>query len=203
MITNKLLTWGSRSLVFSSLLIVLMLAGCGKAGGTISSSAIPATPGTEATSTLASSVGNDESVVTFTLSGAATGSYTVDAASPTSKLRHGHREFTIDVAQAKRFILLAFYGYAGPGTYTLSEVLDGGDVHIALGQPSASWDLSLQPTARCTMTISSDVPTSTIGLDRMKGSFACPRLLSSTPGSPQLPVAVRDGSFDVAIVVES
>ncbi len=75
--------------------------------------------------------------------------------------------------------------------------------HIALGKNAASWDLSLQPQARCTLTIQSDIPTQSVGLDRMKGSFSCPRLFSSAPEHPRQPIAVSDGTFDVAIIVES
>lgn len=76
-------------------------------------------------------------------------------------------------------------------------------MHIALGKNTGSWDLSLQPQARCTLTIQSDIPTQSAGLDRMKGTFSCPRLFSSAPAHPQKPVSVSGGTFDVAILVES
>jgi hypothetical protein len=181
--------------------MLLALVGCstGNAGTappirTVTRIAAPTTP---------PSAISKESTVTLTLAGGANGSYTVHAAVPTSKLRHGHREFTIDVEHAGASVFLVFYGYNGPGTYTLALVINGGDMHIALGKNTGSWDLSLQPQARCTLTIQSDIPTQSAGLDRMKGSFSCPRLFSSAPQHPQKPVRVSDGTFDIAILVES
>jgi len=177
--------------------VVLTLAGC-----------VGTPPPAKAISQTTSSTGitstiNNESTVKFTLSGGNSGSYTVYAALPTSKLRHGHREFTIDVEHAGMSVFLVFYGYQGPGTYTLAEDINGGDVHIALGKDTPSWDLSLQLKARCTMAVQSDIPTQSVGLDRMKGSFSCPLLFSSAPNHPEKPVSVHNGSFDVAIIVES
>jgi len=100
-------------------------------------------------------------------------------------------------------IFLAFYGYHGPDTYTLSEDINGGDVRIDFDHESASWDLSLRPKAQCTLTITSDTPTMDVGIDRMKGAFSCPLLPSSSPNHPQQPVAVSNGHIDVAIIVES
>ena len=127
----------------------------------------------------------------------------IHASLPTSKLRHDHREFTIDVAHAGMSIFLAFYGYHGSGTYTLSEVSNGGDVRIDFDHESASWDLSLKPEAQCTLTIASITPTLHVGIDRMRGAFSCPLLPSSSPNHPQQPVAVSNGRIDVAIIVES
>ena len=191
----------SRWSIFSSLLALLALTGCaaGNAG------TLPATPSVThlATSTDTPSPANNESTISFTLSGGANGRYAVHAPLPTSKLRHGHREFTIDVEHGGASVFIVFYGYKGPGTYTLALVTNGGDMHIALGKNTASWDLSLQPQARCTLTIQSDSPTQSTGLDRMKGSFSCPRLFSSAPAHPQQPVTVSNGTFDIAIIVES
>ncbi len=183
------------------LLISLALAGCsdGNTGASTTMRAISPV----ASSTGTPSPANNESTVNFTLSGGDSGRYSVHATLPTSKLRHGHREFTIDVEHGGASVFLVFYGYQGPGTYTLAQVLNGGDIHIALGKNAASWDLSLQPQARCTLTIQSDIPTQSVGLDRMKGSFSCPRLFSSAPEHPRQPIAVSDGTFDVAIIVES
>jgi hypothetical protein len=151
----------------------------------------------------ATTVANDMSTVGFTLHGGVTGIYKIQTSLPTSKLRHGHREFTIDVAHAGISIFLAFYGYHGPGTYTLSEDINGGDVRINFYQKSASWDLTLRPGAQCTLTITSDTPTIYAGIDRMRGAFSCPLLPSSSPNHPQQPVAVSSGHIDVAIIVES
>ncbi|HEV2654765.1 MAG TPA: hypothetical protein VGT82_07395, partial [Ktedonobacteraceae bacterium] len=198
---NKMTTCYPRWFVFISFLALLMLVGCstGNAGTVPPTRAVTRIAAPTATPSPA----NKESTVTFALAGGANGNFTVHASLPTSKLRHGHREFTIDVEHAGASVFLVFYGYNGPGTYTLALVINGGDMHIALGKNTGSWDLSLQPQARCILTIQSDLPTQSTGLDRMKGSFSCPRLFSSTPGHPQKPVRVSDGSFDVAILVES
>ena len=153
--------------------------------------------------TNATTVANGASTVSFTLYGGVTGVYAIHASSPTSKLRHGHREFTIDVEHAGMSIFLAFYGYHGPGTYTLSEDINGGDVRIDIDHENASWDLSLRPKAQCTVTITSDTPSMYISIDRMLGTFSCPQLPSSSPNHPQQPVAVSSGHIDVAIIVES
>src|SRR5260370_9366618 len=116
----------------------------------------------------------------------------IHASFPTSKLRHSYREFTIDVADAGMSIILAFYGYHGPGTYTLSRDSNGGDVRIGFDQESASWDLSSSsPKPQCMLTIASDTPTMYAGLDRMRGAFSCPLLPSSSPTPPQQPMPLR------------
>jgi hypothetical protein len=153
--------------------------------------------------TYAPTVANELSTVSFTLSGGVAGTYIVHASLPTSKLRHGHREFTIDVADANVSIFLAFYGYHGPGTYTLSQDIDGGDVRIDFDREAVSWDLSLRSQAQCILTITSDTPTLSVGIDRMRGTFSCPLLPSSSPNHPEQPVAVSNGHIDVAIIVES
>ena len=201
------------------MVMLFLLVGCANAGQAIclacnSPGVMQKTPAKTGTlesgrsfPTNATTIANDVSTVSFTLSGASayqySGAYIIHASLPTSKLRHGHREFTIDVAHAGMSIFLAFYGYQGPGTYTLSEETNGGDVRIDFDQESASWDLSLWPRAQCTLTITSDTPSMYVGIDRMKGAFSCPMLPSSSPNHPQQPVAVSNGHFDVAIIVES
>jgi hypothetical protein len=148
-------------------------------------------------------VSNEMSAVNFTLRGGVTGLYMIRASLPTSKLRHGYREFTIDVADADMSVYLAFYGYHGPGGYTLSEGLNGGDVRINFYRQGVSWDLSLQPEAQCRLTITSETPTPYAGIDRMRGTFSCPLLPSSSPSHPQQPVVVSNGLLDVAIIAES
>jgi hypothetical protein len=188
--------------------MVLLLAGCRNAGngpGAVQKTSVQ-TIQLETGSpfpTNATSAVNAVSTVSFTLHGGVTGVYTIHASLPTSKLRHGYREFTIDVADAGMSIILAFYGYHGPGTYTLAEGSNGGDVRIDFDRESASWDLALRPKAQCTLTISSDRPTMYVGLDRMLGTFSCPLLPSSSSNQPQQPVAVSNGHIDVAIIVES
>jgi len=192
----------------TGMVLLFLLAGCGNAGnspGVVQKT--PARTGSLETSSPSSSIAtilaNEVSTVSFTLNGGVTGVYMIQASLPTSKLRHGYREFTIDVADAGMSIFLAFYGYHGPGTYTLTEDINGGDVRINFNHESASWDLSLRPKAQCTLTITSDTPTRYVGIDRMEGVFSCPLLPSSSPNHPQQPVAVSRGHIDIAIIVES
>ncbi len=127
--------------------------------------------------------------------------YTIQTSAPLSKLRHGHREFTINLAEKNKSLIIAFFGYTGPASYTLSNRFNGGDVRITLGQQF--WDLSLVPTASCSLTILSDIPTEQSGLDRMQGRFSCPTLPPGELTKPAHPVTITDGAFDVLIVVES
>ena len=196
-------------LVSTGMVLLFLLAGCGNAGnspGMVQKT--PAKTGPLETGspfpTDATTVANEVSTVSFTLHGGVTGVYTIHASLPTSKLRHGYREFTIDVANAGMSIILAFYGYHGPGIYTLARDSNGGDVRIGFDQGSASWDLSSSsPKAQCMLTIASDTPTVYTGIDRMRGAFSCPLLPSSSPNHPQQPIAVSNGYIDVAIIVES
>lgn len=193
-------------LMSSAIIALLLLAGCGKTssspGVTQKTLAGPIEMGSPFPTNIAS-IANEISTIDFTLRGGVAGTYMIHASLPTSKLRHGYREFTIDVADAAMSIYLAFYGYHGPGNYTLSEGLNGGDVRINFYQQGTSWDLSLRPKAQCTLTITSDTPTSYAGLDRMRGAFSCPLLPSSSPNHPQQAVVVSNGRFDVAIIAES
>ncbi len=196
-------------LVSTGMVLLFLQAGCGNAGN--SPGVVQKTPAKTGPleigspfPTDATTVANEVSTVSFTLHGGVTGVYTIHASLPTSKLRHGYREFTIDVANAGMSIILAFYGYHGPGTYTLSRDSNGGDVRIGFDQGSASWDLSSSsPKAQCILTIASDTPTVYAGLDRMRGAFSCPLLPTSSPIHPQQPVAVSNGRIDVAIIRES
>jgi hypothetical protein len=192
----------------SGIIALVLLAGCanmssnpGVAQKTLASTG-PIEIGSPLPTNIAS-IANEVSTVNFTLRGGVAGAYTIRASLPTSKLRHGYREFTIDVAEASMSIYLAFYGYHGPGSYTLSEGRNGGDVRINFYQQEASWDLSLQPEAQCALTVTSVTLTSYAGLDRMKGTFSCPLLPSSSPNHPQQPVVVSNGHIDVAIIAES
>ncbi len=177
-------------------LFILLLASCGSANN--------ATLPTQVAGTTVyinkSADSKYSSTVRFTLAGGANGSYTVKSATALSMLRHGHKEFTLDVTQANKVIFLAFYGYHGPATYKLAGTLDGGDVHIALGN-NASWDLSAQTGAQCLLTISSDTPTTSLGVDHMTGSFSCSQLLTSNPTNQQLPIKVEQGTFTIAMLV--
>jgi hypothetical protein len=185
---------------------------------------------------------NNVSTISFTISGASAGTYTIHSTSTISKLRHGHKEFTIDLTNDGKSIFLAFYGYTGPGSYTLINSMNGGDVRVDLlqypqadrkkegfsaipppaprvqsvyfgkpktsndftpGSHSTTWDLSLQPDASCQLTITSDISSQYVGIDRMKGSFSCPSLAAISPDRQQKPIAVSNGQIDVLIIVES
>jgi ABC-type glycerol-3-phosphate transport system substrate-binding protein len=185
-------------LTLLSLCMLLLIAGCGSPGIAPSKRATPLAYSTGTTPQV-----TGDSRVTFTLTGGQNASYTLDAAIPTSKLRHGHREFTINVVDADLSLFIVFYGYQGPASYTLSSAVNGGDVHIGLQNDEFSWDLYMQPTASCSLVVASETTTNKVGLDRLKGSFACAHLLSSSPEHPERPVTVTNGSFDIAIVVES
>jgi hypothetical protein len=194
--------------VATGLLLLLLLAGCGSTGS--NPTTIPKTPMVSEPvetggpfPTYIGTVSNEMSTVSFTLHGGVTGVYTIRASQPTSKLRHGYREFTIDVAEASMSIYLAFFGYHGPGSYTLAEAINGGDVRISFYRTVASWDLSLWPKAQCSLTITSETSTPYTGLDKIRGTFSCPLLPSSSPTHPQQPVTVSDGHIDVAIIAES
>ncbi|HEY4382925.1 MAG TPA: hypothetical protein VGN34_00410 [Ktedonobacteraceae bacterium] len=143
------------------------------------------------------------SVVQFTLSGAENGHFLLQGDGITSKLRHDHLEFTIFLAAGNRSFFIAFHGYTGPQEYTLQSVTNGGDLHIAPGNGQPTWDLSLHQTATCQLHVESEVPTDVVDIHRMKGSFSCPALFSSGSGFTRKTVAVRQGSFDISIIVES
>lgn len=198
------------SFVLTGLILLFLLSGCGDAGvhageaqKTSANTEAPKSGSPSSIYATATTGTVDASAVSFTLHGGATGMYSIHASFPTSKLRHGHREFTVDVADAGMSIFLAFYGYHGPGVYTLAEGINGGDVRIDFNRESASWDLSLKSNAQCTLTITSDAPSLYTGVDRMRGTFSCPLLSSSSPDHPRQPVGVTNGSIDVAIIVES
>src|SRR5258708_9503994 len=170
----------------TGMVLLFLLAGCANAGNSPGAmQKPPATTGLLQTgsppTTDATTVANDLSTVSFTLHGGATGLYLIHASLPTSKLRHGHREFTIDVAHAGMSIILAFYGYHGPATYTLSEVSNGGDVRIDFDHESASLDLSFKPEAQCTLTIASISPTLPLGINRNRRTFFFSLLPSNHP----------------------
>jgi len=200
-----------HQLVSTGMILFFLLAGCGNASNSAglvqkkpTKTGLLVTGSPSPTNT--PPVTDDVSTVSFTLHGGVTGTYIIHAALPTSKLRHGHREFTIDVANAGISIFLAFYGYHGPGTYPLSEEINGGDVRIDFDRENGEhifWDLSLKPKAQCALTITSDTPSMYVGIDRMRGAFSCPLLPSSKLDHPQQSVAVSNGHFDIAIIVES
>lgn len=188
-----------RYLASISMLLSLAFAGCADS----SSSTTPARTGARSLAATATASASTASMAHFTFSGGQNASYTLHTQVPTSELRHGHREFTIILSDAGVSLFIVFYGYQGPGNYTLADGVNGGDVHIGLEHNTLSWDLLMRPAAHCSLTVLSDTPTSSAGLDRMRGSFSCPLLFSSSPAHPQRPVTLSNGSFDVAILVVS
>ena len=197
--------WQRHRVVTIGLVLLFLLAGCGNTGNNAAVAQKKTGPLQTGSPfpTATAPAANDMSTVSFTLRGGVTGVYTIRASLPTSKLRHGYREFTVDVADADMSIYVAFYGYHGPGTYILSESVNGGDVRINFYRQSVSWDLSLRPEAQCTLAITSDTPSLYTGIERMIGAFSCPLLPSSSPDHPLRPVAVSSGHIDVAIIAES
>jgi hypothetical protein len=182
--------------------MIVLLASCSHANNTSQNVAPGSTTGPR-TSTTVSAAANQESTIKFSLSGGKSASYILHDTTPISMLRHGHREFTIDIVDAKLSIFIVFYGYQGPGNYTLAKTTNGGDVHFSLGDAAPAWDLSLQPQANCALAVHRDTPTSLAELDRMQGTLTCPLLFSSNPAYPQSPVTLQNGSFDLAMLVES
>jgi len=89
----------------TAMVLLFLLSGCSNAGnspGVVQKT--PAQTGPLETGspfpTNATTVANVASTVSFTLHGGVKGVYTIHASLPTSKLRHGYREFTIDIAHA-------------------------------------------------------------------------------------------------------
>jgi len=181
-----------RCLWSSIVMVCLFLSSCSMYAGDLRASAIQA----KVTQAQVPS-----SKVLFSFSGNTSGIYQLQATTPISKLRHGHAEFTIDIVDGKRSLVIAFIGYAGPATYHLTNRINGGDVRITLGQQY--WDLSLIPTLTCTLVVHSDEPTGEAGLDYMRGEFSCPTLPAGHFNTSNQPATVTSGQFDIAIIVES
>ncbi|WP_126631439.1 hypothetical protein [Dictyobacter alpinus] len=144
---------------------------------------------------------NQPSRTSFSFAGALKQRYQITSAATISKLRHGHKEFTINIVDAQRSLIIVFYGYNGPGNYTLTNRSNGGDVRITVDQQY--WDLSLIATLPCSLMIRSDQPTITPGVDRMRGNFSCLSLPAGHLNKSRQPVAITDGQFDISILVES
>jgi hypothetical protein len=178
-------------------LLLFMLVACDTRGGTVAS--------TPTTSSIPHTQSKDmRSSISFTImSSVNSRSYTFEASAITSKLRHGHREFTIDIENAGQSIFLAFYGYNGPSTYTLAGKANGGDVRIDLGIGKTAWDLPMTDAASCTLTVNREDPTALIGVDRMTGNSACSLLASNNRTIAGQTIAIKNGSFDLLIVIES
>ncbi|QBD81796.1 hypothetical protein EPA93_39815 [Ktedonosporobacter rubrisoli] len=197
--------WRSLLLLLGVAIVSLSLAACGGARVDVSpgssvqgnSATVGANPSVKTTTT------SEKSTISFTANGGVNGSYTIESALTASKLRHGHKEFTIDLAQGEKSIFIAFYGYEGPGTYTLTNGVNGGDIRIDLGKNVGTWDLALEHASSCTLVVTSDQPGQLTGINRMQGRFSCQLLPAYTAHHPQDALKVTDGRFDVLIIVES
>jgi hypothetical protein len=140
--------------------------------------------------------------VTFQTTGARNGTYSWQSQVLTSKLRHRLKEFTIFIQDQEQSLIIAFYGYGGPGHYTLSGPVNGGDVRLDFGEATGAWDLKLQAGITCDLEITQDEPSQQPGVDHMRGSFICPRLHAiNTHNTQQL--ALPYATFDIYILLES
>jgi hypothetical protein len=193
--------WRHWFLCISTLLLLLLTA-CNAAGTGSQAHATPTANNQTTSTTNAGAQINTLSTVSFITTGDVSGTYRIHTATLTSKLRHGHKEFTIFMQDSGKALTIAFYGYQGPGTYTLAGLINGGDVRIDLGHDDA-WDLAMKPNIACTLTITSQTPTQLVGVDHMTGDFACPQLHSAYATAPQKSISVNHGTFDLLIIVES
>jgi hypothetical protein len=189
-------------LLSTSIILLLLLTACNAADSPQQSHATPAVTSQATSATNAGAQVNTISTVSFITTGDVAGTYNIHTATLTSKLRHGHKEFTIFMQDSGKALTIAFYGYEGPGTYTLAGLVNGGDVRIVLGNDDA-WDLAMKPDVACTLTIAKQTPTQLVGIDHMTGDFTCPQLHSAYATHPQKSIAVNHGSFDLMIIVES
>jgi hypothetical protein len=143
------------------------------------------------------------STLGFTAAGGLDGSFVLHASKTISMLRHGHKEFTIDLVDGTKTVFLVFYGYSGPGSYRLSNPTNGGEAHISFGTAQTTWDLTATPGATCELTVTSDRPGQYAGIDSMQGSFACPRLAPVISNQHIAPLSITRGYFNILILVQS
>lgn len=143
------------------------------------------------------------SVLGFAAAGGRNGTFVLRTSNTISMLRHGHKEFTIDLVDGAKTVFLVFYGYSGPGHYQLSNPLNGGEAHISFGTAQTTWDLAATPGAICDLTITSDRPTQYAGIDSMQGAFVCPRLAPVISNEHIAPLSVTGGYINILIQVQS
>ncbi len=84
----------------TGMVLLFLLAGCSNAGNSPGVAQIGPLETGSPLPTNVTAMANVASTVSFTLHGGVKGVYTIHTSVPTSKLRHGYREFTIDVAHA-------------------------------------------------------------------------------------------------------
>jgi heme/copper-type cytochrome/quinol oxidase subunit 2 len=156
-----------------------------------------------ATGTAIPTMAHAISTIGFTATGGLDGAYTLRTSHTISMLRHGHKEFTIDVVDGTKTVFLVFYGYSGPGSYRLSNPLNGGEAHISFGTPQTTWDLTATPGAACALNVISDQPGQYPGIDSMRGTFACPHLDPVSSNQHIAPLSISKGYFNILIQVQS
>lgn len=181
------------------LLILFLLTGCAPNPKTALSAQQPTA---EPTWPKAGMLTPGPNQIAFQVTGARTETSTWQSHILTSKLRHRLKEFTIFIQEQDKSLIIAFYGYTGPGNYTLSGPANGGDVRLDFGPKVGAWDLKLQAGITCDLHITRDEPTTQPGVDHMQGTFTCPQLHAigtNKEGSLALPQA----SFDIYILLES
>lgn len=157
----------------------------------------------QATRTPVPTMADTTSTLSFTAKGGLNGTFVLHTRNTISMLRHGHKEFTIDVVDGTKTVFLVFYGYSGPGSYRLSNPLNGGEAHISFGSEQTTWDLAATPGVTCDLTITSDRPSQYPGIDSMQGSFACPRLASVSANQRIAPLSMIRGDINILIIVQS
>jgi hypothetical protein len=143
------------------------------------------------------------STLGFTATGGLNGTFVLRTSNTISMLRHGHKEFTIDLVDGSKMVFLVFYGYTGPGSYRLSNPINGGEAHISFGTEQTTWDLATTPGAACDLIITSDRPSQYTGIDSMQGTFTCPRLAPVSSNQHIAPLSITRGYINIQIQVQS
>ncbi|GHO45010.1 hypothetical protein [Ktedonospora formicarum] len=181
------------------LLLLILLTGCATTSKTVMSAQQPTA---EPTWPKAGMSIPESNRVTFQVTGARTETSTWQSHILTSKLRHRLKEFTIFIQEEDKSLIIAFYGYAGPGSYTLSGPTNGGDIRLDFGPQTGAWDLKLQAGITCDLRITRDEPSAQPGVNHMQGTFNCPQLHaigSNKAGT----LVLSQASFDIYILLES
>src|SRR5579883_1329748 len=135
-----------RIIFIVELLLLMSLVACtGSHQQNVSITHTPAGMNTSADTTPLSTAVDKTSTLGFTAMGGVNGTFLLHTSNTISMLRHGHKEFTIDVVDGPRTVFLVFYGYTGVGSYQLSNPINGGEVHISFGTARQTWDLAATP----------------------------------------------------------